>query len=1634
MEGGMSIDLPPSPGNDRDHDVNGSDNSEPSEAFSLHRAVALGSVEDAEQLLWFGADVGLIDGRGRSAIHLAALNGHAPMITLLHAYDADVNAADYLSETALHMAARLGHEMAARVLLQCGADVNDETMPLQTALHLAVSHGHINIVTSLLIHGARLEAQDKDLVRPLHLAAFNGYTEILLLLLQAGAYINATTITLRTALHLAAHKGNPQMVALLLEHYANVNLLDKNERTPLHIAAKESHHEIASLLLRHMSHIDAVDLKLRTALHHAAISGNVDLASQLLNHSATVDYVDILSKTALHLAVESKHAEMVTLLLQRGANINAIDGNSQTALHLAVSTKYTRMVVLLLQHCADPKLPDVHKMTAFEIAVLQGDGEIVEKLLPYVGDINAKLSKKLPPLVEAVERGFTKIVRLLVANNANVELSNEDGCTPLLIAAENLQLDIASLLLEKKANMEVSNHHSMTALHWAATHGDVDFVHLLLKNGAKTEKTNRDGKTALFIATELNRQEVVSALVAHGACVNCKDSDGITAIHKATFLGHVEIVFILMRASATIEGTDDLIEALLDIASGAGHKNDVDTILSKLKASGSSADYVSSTLLKAAGYGRVDVVSLLLECGADIEIDDEYGRTPLFLAAKYPDLVAVLINRGASMEARSVRGYTPIHYYTALGHLKSLRLLLNMNCNIASLDDGSQTALHHAAKANDVKTTELLVNRGIDLDAWDCEGYTAVHLAIQRNYIDIVKVIVKKGFDIDASDYRISKRTVLTMAIELEREEIAEVLINHGANVKFTLGDQNSLPLHLAVLRFNPNLVSMILNAGADPNFVGYDGYSPLQSAIYQLLKEINHKNCPSKQSVLDVITLLLRAGADSSRLHIPRKIKSVYPEMANLFSTSIACTLSHQHYPPKLIPNIPHTHHLLDRNSLSEILFDAKTGCISVLGPSLIRDDSMNRYIGSFPVSKELRLDTFAEVKEYGNVLDIDPPSMSKGFRLTHSMSMDDRATRIIMSLVRGIGATFHVNDNFFTVNVPGMNNYIAPKWALPFNNMRGLVHHPSLLIVQVPQKRTELSVPGWYMNKNPVLRFIDAVYACRRSIPDHHDTDLYSDVLGGMEKRLAVNLHATLIAGIFIVSVAEEPQRIEKLVNAILGLKVDLNRDQVSSIPPTDWQILNRIRCGCESQFPHRPLTPVAAAKAVGIPIWRNLERETVTRAWDLVNDNLVNNIDIRKVTFMTHKWAGHEEVYKPSLNQISMKSSKLQHIRDALRSHTRYVWLDTICIDKTNFSELDQTIRSMYNWYSNCQAVVLDSGTPLEDWCKRGWCLQEGSAAGILYGISKDDKLMSIQELAKEQNVNLCSLDLHLYYRHGNAAEILARMDVRETTRKEDMAYALAGIFQIHLTASYGEGTEARGRLLHELAIQKGDLSFLSFPTVDNNALNYLPNPTDANFLIAACTDTSTPTNVSHCGICIEVQLVQGAGVKMVLEMLGRWKDLKIFQGKSSGIPELIATAERPEYRNSTDVELAIIHDIRSIMLIQSYGEDIHTGGNRPIKLCFRLQCCQIEEDEFERLFYDLDIAPDRIWLGRKPTNGRISRFQQKRKRRSTIEDQQVFTLQEPDSEGSNVTDDDLAAKRLKISLHEFLVDNCDNFEDE
>jgi hypothetical protein len=74
----------------------------------------------------------------------------------------------------------------------------------------------------------------------------------------------------------------------------------------------------------------------------------------------------------------------------------------------------------------------------------------------------------------------------------------------------------------------------------------------------------------------------------------------------------------------------------------------------------------------------------------------------------------------------------------------------------------------------------------------------------------------------------------------------------------------------------------------------------------------------------------------------------------------------------------------------------------------------------------------------------------------------------------------------------------------------------------------------------------------------------------------------------------------------------------------------------------------------------------------------------------------------------------------------------------------------------------------------------------------------------------------------------------------------------------------------------------------------------------------------------------------------------------------------------------VELAIMHHIRSVMLVKVYDEDFQTGGRRPIKLCHRLQSCQSEVDKFNRLFDEDSAEFERFWIGDMPDSDELIRF--------------------------------------------------------
>ena len=173
--------------------------------------------------------------------------------------------------------------------------------------------------------------------------------------------------------------------------------------------------------------------------------------------------------------------------------------------------------------------------------------------------------------------------------------------------------------------------------------------------------------------------------------------------------------------------------------------------------------------------------------------------------------------------------------------------------------------------------------------------------------------------------------------------------------------------------------------------------------------------------------------------------------------------------------------------------------------------------------------------------------------------------------------------------------------------------------------------------------------------------------------------------------------------------------------------------------------------------------------------------------------------------------------------------YIWVDTCCIDKSNSAELSEAINSMFKWYRSstiCYAYLSDvSGESIFElresvWFTRGWTLQELIAPFKLRfyncnwtAIGDKDKLHS--ELTKFTGIPWGALTLHTPSDY-NIAEKMSWAAQRTTTREEDAAYCLLGIFEINMPMIYGEGRRAFRRLQEEILKVSQDLTVFAYST--------------------------------------------------------------------------------------------------------------------------------------------------------------------------------------------------------------------------
>ena len=235
-----------------------------------------------------------------------------------------------------------------------------------------------------------------------------------------------------------------------------------------------------------------------------------------------------------------------------------------------------------------------------------------------------------------------------------------------------------------------------------------------------------------------------------------------------------------------------------------------------------------------------------------------------------------------------------------------------------------------------------------------------------------------------------------------------------------------------------------------------------------------------------------------------------------------------------------------------------------------------------------------------------------------------------------------------------------------------------------------------------------------------------------------------------------------------------------------------------------------------------------------------------DIPLYAILSHTWRKFEITFQDIEGGDVEQKEEYEKVRKtcsmAADHGFDYVWIDTCCIDKTSSAELSEVLNSMYRWYKeaekcyvyladvpqgtvNCLTGVVGDRFRDSRWFTRGWTLQELIAPSTIIFLdsewqeigTKSSLHWIISEITGIPSNILLGGDLE----YASIAQRMSWASKRKTTRVEDLAYCLMGIFGVNMPMLYGEGERAFIRLQEEIIKVSDDHSLFAWKSYENHS---------------------------------------------------------------------------------------------------------------------------------------------------------------------------------------------------------------------
>uniref|UniRef100_A0A8C8ZHL4 RING-type E3 ubiquitin transferase n=1 Tax=Prolemur simus TaxID=1328070 RepID=A0A8C8ZHL4_PROSS len=243
------------------------------------------------------------------------------------------------------------------------------------------------------------------------------------------------------------------------------------------------------------------------------------------------------------------------------------------------------------------------------------------------------------------------------------------------------------------------------------------------------------------------------------------------------------------------------------------------------------------TALQVAAYlGQVELVRLLLQARAGVDLPDDEGNTALHYSAlgNQPEAARVLLSAGCGADALNNTRSTALHVAVQRGFLEVVRVLCERGCDVNLPDAHADTPLHSAisAGAGASSIVEVLTEvPGVDVTATNSQGFTLLHHASLKGHaLAVRKILARARQLVDAK--KEDGFTALHLAALNNHREVAQILIREGRCDVNVRNRKLQSPLHLAVQQAHVGLVPLLVDAGCSVNAEDEEGDTALHVAL----------------------------------------------------------------------------------------------------------------------------------------------------------------------------------------------------------------------------------------------------------------------------------------------------------------------------------------------------------------------------------------------------------------------------------------------------------------------------------------------------------------------------------------------------------------------------------------------------------------------------------------------------------------------------------------------------------------------------------------------------------------------------------------------------------------------------------